>query len=211
MKLLNLTATVNGAVREVQFNERAHLVAPVVLLVEGVHDGSGGPVFYPAAELAKFAASWNSVPVTLGHPKDTEGEPISANSPEVLSAYCVGYLFNVQFDPNGAKLRGEVWVDIEACAAKPEGPVVLATLRSGSGMEVSTGLWSEHDSVPGVWQGESYIATVFNYRPDHLALLMAEAAETGGPVESRPQPWHEARARHVDSNTVVSRSARAPG
>jgi hypothetical protein len=38
-------------------------------------------------------------------------------------------------------------------------------------LEVSTGLFSDQDSVPGEWNGEAYDAILRNYRPDHLALL----------------------------------------
>ena len=34
------------------------LVAPMVMIVEGVLEGSEGPLYYPATELAKTPAVW---------------------------------------------------------------------------------------------------------------------------------------------------------
>ena len=34
--------------------EKAHLVVPVVMMVEGVHNGSMGPIYHSIAELGKY-------------------------------------------------------------------------------------------------------------------------------------------------------------
>ena len=50
-------------------NEKPHLVVPVVMMVEGVHNGSQGPLFHSIAELGKFPESWNGIPVVIYHPE----------------------------------------------------------------------------------------------------------------------------------------------
>jgi hypothetical protein len=137
------------------------------MLTEGVHQGSGGAFFYSSEELQKFPAAWNGVPLTVHHPVTQEGIPISANSPDIITDWSIGRVFNVQFV--GGKLKGEAWVDV--ALAQELAPEVLSLLNSGADVEISTGLFSEDDSTPGEWNGEKYTATVRNFRPDHLALL----------------------------------------
>jgi hypothetical protein len=149
-------------VRREEHEGRAYLVAPVVILREGVHNGSQGPLFYPLEELATFPMAWNGVPVTVGHP--AEG---SANSPAVLDRVCVGRLFSVNLD--GDRLRGEIWVDAVKCQARF--PEVISALNNNTPLEVSTGLFTEDEQTVGTWNGEEYQAIARRFRPDHLALL----------------------------------------
>jgi hypothetical protein len=164
-----LANIVEYKVREESFGGRPYLVAPVVMLVEGVHHGSAGRVFYPADELGKFAESWNGIPVAVRHPADENGNVISANDPQVIEEQVIGRVFNAWFDENGSKLKAEIWIDINK--ANLLSPGVITTLRSGNELEVSTGLWFDRDGGASQWEGENFDTTVRNFRPDHLALL----------------------------------------
>lgn len=157
-------------VRTERLEGREHLVAPVVMLVEGVHAGSGGAVFYPAEEVAHFAQAWNGVPVTVEHPTE-HGSPISANHPHVVERQTIGRVFNTAWD--GKRLKGEIWVDILKAQGVQGGAEALRYLRSGGQLqlEVSTGLFSDTDATAGTWNGEEYQTIARNIRPDHLALL----------------------------------------
>lgn len=154
--------------REEQFEERPHLVVPVVILMEGVHAGTAGARFYPGDEVGKYIDSWNGVPVPVFHPQEW-GEYVSANTPQLLEQWSVGRFFNASFDPEGSKLKGELWIDI--AKAEEIDSEVLVILRTGQPMEISTALWWDEDGVAGSWHGEEYQSTVRNYRPDHIALL----------------------------------------
>ena len=154
----------NLDLRTEMFEGKKHLVAPVILLTEGVHNG----LFYPATELEKFPMSWNGRPVPIYHP-EKNGEPICCNDPEILQTQSVGTLFNVFFDDSSRKLKGEVWIDENK--AREVSPEALSLIRKGGKLEVSTGLYVEADGQPGIWNSEEYEQTVINYRPDHLALL----------------------------------------
>lgn len=147
---------------------RGYIVAPVVILVEGIHHGSAGRIFYPLNELSTFPGSWDGRPVTLGHP-EIDGEPVSASSPEVLELFCLGTLFNTRYDEELRGLRSEVWVDVDR--ARRIAPELLEAIRNGEAIEVSTGLWFESEGGPGVWQNEEFELTAASFRPDHLALL----------------------------------------
>jgi len=48
---------------------------------------------------------------------------------------------------------------------------VVEAIENNEMMELSTGLFTDHDNTPGVWNNEKYLAVARNYRPDHLALL----------------------------------------
>lgn len=157
----------NYSTRTAQFEGRAYIVAPVVILTEGVHCGSAGCKFYPAEELAQLPPAWNGRPLPVLHPEAENGDPLSANSPEIIERQSVGYLFNIVFD-NGA-LKGEIWVDIQK--AQEISPETLAIIRAHGPLEVSTGLWSVDEMIPGQWHGEDYDSVVRGIVPDHLALL----------------------------------------
>lgn len=162
------SSTITNA-RRTQFEGRDHLVAPVVILVEGVHHGSGGPLYYPASSLRASAQFWNGMPLPVNHPTDN-GNPISCNSPETTQAWSVGRLFNVVYEEQPQpRLRGEVWVDVNR--AQLIAPQVLDALSRNTPLEVSTGLFSVDDQISGTWNNEEYVAVVRDIRPDHLALL----------------------------------------
>lgn len=159
-----------GTSQRVRRNGRDTIIAPVVLMVEGVHNGSSGPLFYSADELRASAFSWNGVPVPVHHPVDDSGTPISCNSPDILDGRVVGRLFNVEFNTQPTpRLRGEIHVDVEK--ALQVDPTVVDSLVQNRPLEVSTGLFSVDESIVGDWKGERYQAIVRNIRPDHLALL----------------------------------------
>lgn len=159
---------VNYTARREMFDNRPHVVVPVVLLTEGVHVGSAGPTFYPQEEISTFAQTWNGVPVPVFHP-EVDGQLVSCNHPEIMEQYNVGRLWNVIWDAGEAKLRGEVWIDIER--ARQISPDVLTMVYEGRPLEVSTGLFAEEDGTHGQWGQETYNAIARGIRPDHLALL----------------------------------------
>lgn len=142
---------------------KSHLVVPVVMMVEGVHAGSRGAIYHSIAELGKFPASWDGIPVVIHHPQQN-GQFISANSPDVPF---VGRVYNTTVD--GDRLKAEVYIDEQKITAIS--PVALAYIRQGKQLEVSVGVFTDEDSTEGEWNGEAYIAKAINHRPDHLALL----------------------------------------
>lgn len=164
-KSFPLRTLMSQLVREEQYKGRKHLVAPAVILLEGVHNN----VLYPGEEIAKFAKAWDGRPVMLGHPTK-DGEPLSANSPEQLAERSVGTVFNSSFEDG--RLRTEAWIDIDQANGTDEGKKLLARLGNNEVIEVSTGLWTEDEDKTGVWRDEKYGCIAHNFRPDHLALIL---------------------------------------
>lgn len=143
-----------------------YLIVPVVMMVEGVHNGSHGPLLHTIEELGRFPESWNGIPVTIDHP-EMEGHHVSANIPEVIDSRMVGRVYNTRV--NGTKLSAQAWLEVERL--RQISPVVLAQVENGEQIEVSLGMFTEELSSEGDYNGEQYEAIARNHRPDHLALL----------------------------------------
>lgn len=147
-------------------DKRLHLVAPVVMLVEGVHNG----LLYLEEDLKTIPESWNGRPIVVTHPKK-DGEPVSVNSsPELVEKTRIGTIFNSIYEDK--KLKAEIWVDVDR--AMKIAPNILSSINNGTSLEVSTGLWSEEEDKEGEFGGEPYYAIARHYKPDHLALLPNE-------------------------------------
>lgn len=146
---------------------RKHIVVPVVMMVEGVHNGSVGPLLHLAEDLGRFPETWNGRPVTIPHPVDEEGNFISANSPEIIDQEEVGKVYNTYI--NDGKLKAEAWLDEEKL--RQLSPVALQHIMQHRPLQVSIGVFTDEETVPGTWNGERYEAIARNHRPDHLALL----------------------------------------
>lgn len=168
-----IRAHVSGSYRTETLHGTEYIVVPVVALVEGVLQGmsSSGPELALAAEFGKFPESWNGRPVVMSHPTTDKGVPISANSPEVLEQYQIGYLFNTKLVGN--QLEQEAWVNKSLIEANGDtAKEVMAALEKGEMIEVSTGYYALIEDSSGITaNGESYDGIQRNITPDHLAFL----------------------------------------
>jgi len=148
---------------------RDYLVVPVVMMVEGVHSGSGGPILHLQENFSRNPQDWNGVPLTAGHPVNGEGEFVSVNS-VAREQWVVGYLRNARVE-NG-RLKADAWIDTQrAIAVNPE---VVNYITEGRQLEVSTGAITQDIPQSGEHNGEPYRAVTMSYMPDHLALLPGE-------------------------------------
>lgn len=172
LKVANAISLENVAMEQRKWDGKDYLVAPVVLLVEGVHN----EFYYPAEEMKLTAHLWNGVDVPVLHPQDEEGNFISVTShPKIIEDCCIGRLWNVRYEEGDnthpPRLKGEVWIDREKLnKISPESFELMATDK----MEVSTGLIATEDGLSGAWKDESYLSTLSGFIPDHLALLPGE-------------------------------------
>lgn len=154
-------------IRREEFQGREFLVAPVVPIRAMNLDGG----YVPTDHVAKSAPAWNGTPVTLNHPRNENGQLVSANSPDVAEKTWLGHLFNNEPANNGEETQGEVWVDIEnARELGGEAEQILDMMENGDPLSVSTSYFG--DKLPaGEYDGEHREEVVGNLRPDHLALL----------------------------------------
>ena len=153
-------------VKLVVHQEKAHLVVPVVMMVEGVHNGNMGPIFHSINELGKFPESWNGIPVVIYHPEQ-DGQAVSANSPDFIDSITVGRVYNTSVE--GKKLKAEVWLDEDKLNKVSE--KTLEEINDTKEVEVSLGMFTENEEEEGEYEGEKYAMIAHNHRPDHLAIL----------------------------------------
>ena len=138
--------------------ENNKAIAPVTLMVEGIHQGSIGPVYWPGHVLANNASKWEGTPVVLDHPVDEDGDPISI---EQSDAEIIGHVRRPYFDSSVKGIKAE----IEINASHPK----LKQLQDIQ--EVSVGVFSDHTQTFGVHDGNHYSMSAITMEPDHLALL----------------------------------------
>lgn len=149
-----------------------YLVAPVVLVREQVLNGE----FLPADEIEKSALGWNGRPVVVYHPEEKDGSPASANRPDMVKSYEVGRLFNIEYEPESTKLKGEIWIDISKASRKnPDTKKAIDMIQHSDELQVSTGYFvTKFVDVSGEYDGVEYNGIQQNILPDHLALLPEE-------------------------------------
>lgn len=170
MELSNLTANLAGKIRRETLNGESYIVAPLTMIVEGVLNGSQGPLLYPQDEITKNVDAWNGMPIVVTHPT-VNGIPVSARSPDILETFGIGYVFNATIK---GKLVAEGWFNVEKTRKVDER--VLNSLEAGTPIELSTGLFTTNEPAEegAVFNGKEYSFVARNYRPDHLAVLPDE-------------------------------------
>lgn len=161
-----------GRYRRATLEGRPCLVVPMVMITEGVHNGSDGPLYYPAEELARVPGVWDQKPVVVNHPT-RNGVGVSACEPDIIEKYKVGVVMNTRYvkghgDVPG-KLRAEAWLYVDRLQALA--PTVLMNIERGVPGEISTGLVTDKYPSTGNFRGKRYHAIARNHAPDHLALL----------------------------------------
>jgi len=168
MVVLQLARNEASPLREETLDGRKYLVAPAIMMTEGVWNS----LYYPASELKKSVAAWNGRPVCVGHPSTIDGSKVSAtSSPTTLSENGIGMLFNTSWDEEGKKLKTEAWIDLDKTAMNEKGKSVVSGIREGKMIDVSTGLFIDVVANEGVFNGAEYKGVATNHRPDHLAAL----------------------------------------
>jgi len=146
--------------------QKPYLVVPVTMIVEGVMNGSHGPLLHKKGEFGKFPASWNGIPVVIDHPEE-DGMSVSANDPMIIDKQAVGRVYNTTLENN--KLRGELWLDEEKLNCVNEN--IYIDINDNKMLEVSVGVFSEEEEEEGEYDGVKYDAIARNHHPDHLAIL----------------------------------------
>jgi len=156
----------NYQIRTESDNGVDYIVVPVVMMVEGVHNGSAGPILYTAEQLSQNVERWNDEPIVINHPMDSSGNPISAHS-ETVGDEIVGMVRNATMD--NLRLLAEAWLRKDSLNSLS--PTTLQKIQAQTPIDVSVGVISNSIEERGVFQNEPYIGIANNIIPDHLALL----------------------------------------
>ncbi len=155
----------NYAIRTESHEEIDYIIVPVVMMVEGVHSGSRGPILYTTSELEQSASAWNGFPVIVNHPTDENGNYISAA--DTTQEQIVGTIQNSHMD--GSKLKADLRIDITSLGNMSQ--ETLGSIRNQSPLDVSIGVFTDDEEVSGEFNNITYNAIAHNLTPDHLALL----------------------------------------
>jgi len=137
-------------------------------------------LLYPEDENAKGMPSINGRLMTLGHPKNANGETVSTADGEALVNHFGGGSVGLPYLTNGvhyvdAKIRKAT------LKAQPNGEWFYNRLDQKLPIGVSTGLFSDRDMTAGVTtNGKEYFGVARNQRYDHLALLHESEPPAGG-------------------------------
>ena len=167
--LLCFTAETAQTRRE-EMGGKSWLVAPVVLIKEGVLKGTGGAELVLTDEFGEDFQTWNGRPFVVGHPRGNDGLALSANDPTVIAKYSIGNVFKVRLGEDN--IKGEVWIDLSRVPLVDGADRVVNRLETGEQLEVSTAYFRDRDETPGERDGKTYGAIARNLRPDHLAALL---------------------------------------
>ena len=136
-------------------------------------------MLYPGDQLAAGAATLEGKPAPAGHPKNSQGQFISALNGAVLASAWVG-----SYCRNARHEAGRTLVDIvvnEAQArAHPDGAKLVERLdaaiagTNADPIHVSTGLMANAINASGESMGKKYTRIATDLQYDHLAILLNE-------------------------------------
>lgn len=161
----NVNLVINYVTRIETHENIDYIVVPVVMMVEGVHSGSQGPILYTIADLTQSASLWNGYPVVVNHPTDMNGDYILAS--EANSSERIGTIHNSRME--GDALKADLRINISDLSDVSS--ETLESIRNQSPLNVSIGVLGDNEIVEGEFNNQHYNAIARNLRPDHLALL----------------------------------------
>ena len=169
---VNVVTAVNKA--KVTVNGDTITIHDVVPIVDNIVMNNG---LYPADQIQSSYLSINNAPAPAGHPRDEDGNYISAKSGKAISNYWIGaYCANAR--KKGKRVLVDVVVNSKQAAAMPEGKKFLDRLQDPNNNEpinISTGLFLNRVEGNGESNGKKYNWIANNLEFDHLAILLEEA------------------------------------
>jgi len=151
--IINIKVNNNLISRQEIMDNQGYTVYPVIMMNEGVHND----VLYSLSELSKFFETWNGRPVPILHP-EADGNPISANSPDVWTEQSIGTVFNSHMD--GTSLKAEIWLTNDKLNTLA--PDVRDFLQTDGQMDVSTGLFCEEIIQSGVFKNMNLLQLILD-------------------------------------------------
>jgi hypothetical protein len=146
--------------------ENGFLIVPVVMMTEGVRNGSGGPVLHLSDNYSQEPEAWDGVPVTVNHPSNSDDQFVSVNSVEE-DQWVVGELKDARVEKN--KLKANAYISEQRAIAI--NPQLINYLSEARPLDVSIGALTKDQPDPGTYDGDEYDTVTMAYWPDHLALL----------------------------------------
>jgi len=179
---VNILSAVNSA--KISKSGDTYTIRDVVPIVDDIVMNS---VAYPAAEVNKAYQSLNNTAAPAGHPRDSEGNFVSAADAVAMQQYWVGAaVTNARKD--GEAVLVDITVNANQAAAMDAGKRLLERLdaaiagNAGEPIHVSTGVFLRKKAAKGESKGKAYNAIASDMTFDHLAILLDEQG-AGTPEE----------------------------
>lgn len=173
-KRVHILSAVNAA--NVSKSGSTYTIKDVCGAVDGIVMNS---MLYPAEQLAAGAETLNDKPAPAGHPKNAQGQHISAlNGEAMLTSYMGAICRNARHE--GGRTLVDVVVNEAQAKAHPQGAKLIERLdaaisnTNAEPIHVSTGLMVEPIVANGESGGKKYTRIATNLRYDHLAILLNE-------------------------------------
>lgn len=194
---VNIVSAVNSA--KISKSNGMYTIRDVVPIVDDIVMNS---VAYPAAEIDKAYPSLNNTPAPAGHPKNADGQYVSAANATAMQQYWVGAAVT-----NARKEGDAVLVDITVNEAQAQamdnGRRLIERLdaamagNAGEPIHVSTGVLLRKTAAKGESKGKAYNAIASDMVFDHLAILLDE--QGAGTPEEGVGMWlnHEGESEPV--------------
>lgn len=171
---VNIVSAVNSA--KISKSNGMYTIRDVVPIVDDIVMNS---IAYPAAEIDKAYPSLNNTPAPAGHPKNADGQYVSAANATAMQQYWVGAAVT-----NARKEGDAVLVDITVNEAQAQamdnGRRLIERLdaamagNAGEPIHVSTGVLLRKTNAKGESKGKAYNAVASDMVFDHLAILLDE-------------------------------------
>jgi len=167
------TAVDNSKIRRETVDGRDYIIVPSSTLPPNIVMND---ILYPAEETARTFMQLNNKLAPLGHPKDANGNWISAGSPTAIHANHVGaFNRNVTLGDDG-RVHVEKWIDVLYANATERGPEVIAAIEAEQPISTSVAVWLR---VHPVAEGLPYKGRAEYLEIDHDAILIGEAPAAG--------------------------------
>lgn len=178
-KFVKLRAAADAAsIRTASYDGVEHLVVPLVAMVANRAMrplGSEDWELVPAEVLALAPSAWNRCAIIEDHPI-LDGNPVSANEPEILERESFGQVFHSKFE--AGRLKMEAYINPErAVRAGRKAESVVARIRALAAgeseelVEVSVGAFVVLEKREGIDEtGQRYGMVWKSALPDHLAI-----------------------------------------
>lgn len=137
-------------------------------------------ILYEKDENIKGLNSYRGQPVTLRHPEDENGNPISAMSGAGLTDHFSGGTITNTYNLNGINYADAEFKE-SLMLAQDNGEYYVNRLKNGESIGISTGLYFDGNNESGVTaNGKEYQAKAINQVGDHVAMLPDEEPPAGG-------------------------------
>lgn len=172
-QIVYINSKTSGKITIENIAGREHIVTRMIPIVG---DSVMNNILYPNDEVQNSAHQLDMMKAPIGHPK-VNGVSVPVNNPIADNIHNVGAFIRNPIS-DGKAIVNELCIDIERANQSDKGKELIEKINSGELIGVSTGLNLQLENSKGTNtdDGKNYDAIGHNFKFDHVAILMNEAA-----------------------------------